>query len=139
MRIQTIRGTRDNGCVTSNNLTSNQLAKPELRDIIHYAEPRQISTLIVSGFGKTDGALGFVPTKIGKVPDSKLIGSSGYRYKVQGRLQDASTIVGQVSVSGANGSFSLRMKDSMLYPGMVARFHSGLHARVMDNPTGSGS
>ena len=136
MKIQIVKGKFDETCTMESNLIENQAHFPAISDIIQYAEQRMLSTLIVSG-AKTAESIGKVPTKIGTVPSSKLVGSSGYRYAVMGRIQQASVIDSQVGSSGTDGTFSLVLKDNYLYPGMVAIFHTGLQAREMGEPTGA--
>src|ERR1039457_1493112 len=100
MQIEIFQGKWSETCTNSNNLTANQLKRPIIRDILEYAEPRMLSTLIVSGaktpwdlqVGRTD----VVRTKIGTIPKDKEIGDNGYRYPVMGRIQSPSVIVSQV-------------------------------------------
>lgn len=129
----------DDTCTLSSNLTMNQVKAPEIRDVIQYTEPRMLSTLIVSG-AKTpwDTVGNNTKTKIGEIPKDKLIGDYGYRYFIQGRIEKNSEILGQVGSSGASGSFQLRIKDNMLYPGMVVFFYNDKRAaRVQSPPTPS--
>lgn len=136
-KIRIVKGKFDETCTISRNLTANQVKFPAIERVIQYAEPRMLSTLIVSGLGQTNKAIGKIKTRIGKIPSDRLIGDAGYRYMVQGRLQQASVILEQVGSSGTDGSFSLRLKDNYLTEGMIALFHSELQARVMSQPTGS--
>lgn len=144
-QINVFQGNWDETCTTQSNLTQNQAKMPVIRDIIQYAEPRMLSTLIVSG-AKTpwdlkEGRLpkdGGLKTKIGAIPKDKLIGDNAYRYNIQGRIQQKSFINAQVGTSGTDGSFQLSMMDSYLVPGMVAMFYDGnLQARVMSKPSGA--
>ena len=140
MKIQTIQGKWDDTCTTSNNITENALKKPFLREIMEYAEPRMLSTLIVSG-AKTpwdlrNGDTEAVKTKIGKIPDGQLIGDQAMRYKVQGRIQQKTVVLAQVGTTSPDGTFVLRMKDSYLYPGQMVKFYQDyFYARVMGAPT----
>jgi len=136
-KIQIVQGKFDETTTFQNNLTANQVKYPDIQKVIQYAEPRMLSTLIVSGYGQTDYNMGKMKTKIGTIPASDLIGSSGYKYLVQGRLQKASIILGLVDTPTTGGVFSLRMKDNYLTPGMVAVFNSGILCRVLGLPTGS--
>lgn len=136
-KIKIVEGRFTEECVTQSNLTENQLKFPAIKEVMQYAEPRQLSTLIVSGFGKTNQSLGKVKSRLGVIPEGKLIGDSEYRYAVQGRIQQSSTIVSQVGASTSAGVFSLRMRDNYLTPGMNTLFHTGLQARVQGLPTGA--
>ena len=136
MKIQVFQGKFDKTCTVSSNLTENQVKMPVIRDVIQYAEPRMISTLIVSGV-TSPYDLKNKPTRIGTIPSDKLIGDNAYRYQIQGRIQKPSEIVAQVGQSLPDGTFQLTMRDNLLYPGMVAVFYTGLQARVMSGPTGA--
>lgn len=137
MKIQIVKGKFDETCTLETNLIENQAHFPAIKDVIMYAEQRMLSTLIASG-AKDAQSIGKIPTKIGTIPKDKQVGSSGYRYAVQGRIQQASVILSQVGSSGADGTFSLKLKDNYMYNGMIGVFHGGeLQARVMGDPTGS--
>jgi hypothetical protein len=136
-RIQTRVGKFTETCVTENNLTENQLKKPIVRDFLEYADKRMISTLLVSGAVGPYG-VGYVPTKLGKVDDSKLIGNNAYQFDIMGRIQRASVIKYQVGSTSSDGTFQLAMEDNYLVPGMNVLFHgAGFQARVQGAPTGS--
>lgn len=144
MKIQIFKGSFDDTCTVSSNLTQNQAKKPEIRDIIQYAEPRMLSTLIVSGakspwdlqIGRTDT----VRTKIGVVPKDKLIGDNSYRYPIQGRIQENSVINTQVGTTSADGTFVLSMKDNYITPSMMVKFYTdGFYARVQGITGGPGN
>lgn len=141
MKIQITEGTFDQTCTTENDLIQNQIVYPEISDVMQYAEQRMITTLIVSGAKnpyQTEVGDTSVKTKIGKIPDDKLIGNAGYRYRVMGRIQKSTEINYQVGTSGSDGTFSLSMKENYLVPGMNAVFHGNrLEARVMSSPTGT--
>ncbi len=137
MKIQIVKGKFDETCTLESNLIENQAHFPAIKDVIMYAEQRMLSTLIVAG-ARDAQSIGKIPTKIGEIPKDKQVGSAGYRYAVQGRIQQASVIIEQIGASGPNGEFTLRMKDNYLYNGMIAVFHGQeLQARVMGDPTGS--
>ncbi len=139
-KIQTISGQWDETCTRSSNLILNQMKEPVIRDVIMYAEPRMLSTLIVSGAKSPwDTVPGDtkLKTKIGTIPKADLIGGNAYRYKIMGRIQNKSVINGQIGVSGADGTFQLSIKDNYLTPGMNAIFYDpSIQARVMAQPTG---
>jgi hypothetical protein len=135
------KGTYDETCTVSSNLTQNQIKKPEIRDVIMYAEPRMLSTLIVSGakapWDLQVGRMDNVRTKIGKVDQSKMIGDNGYRYQVQGRIQQKSIVVSQVGTTSADGTFVLILKDNYITPSMNVKFYTdGFYARVQGAPSG---
>lgn len=139
MKIRTISGKYDETCTVSANLTENAIKMPQIREVIEYAEPRMLTTLIVSGVKWGDqAAIGNaeVKSKIGTVPSDKLIGGVEYRYKVMGRIQRKSIINSQVGTS-SGPYFTLSMKDNLLYEGMNVLFYDGSQARVISNPVGS--
>jgi hypothetical protein len=135
-KIQIKKGKFGPQCTLSSNLTENQLKKPVIRDFLEHADKRSISTLLTSGAVGPYG-IGYVDTKIGKVDNSKKIGSNAYQFDVMGRISLPSTINAQVGASGADGTFKLSIKENMLYPGMTAIFNgAGFQARVQGSPTG---
>lgn len=141
-KIQTFAGKWDDTCTTENDLAANNLIKPVYREIMEYAEPRMLSTLIVSGakspWDLQEGRTDVVKTKIGAIPKDKLIGDNAMRYKIQGRIQKESIINGVVTQSTTTGDFSLSMQDNYLYPGQVVTFwYPGIQARVQGQPTGT--
>jgi hypothetical protein len=133
LMIKTMQRQFDQTCTLASNLTENQKVAPQIRDVIQYAEPRMLSTLIVGGAQTMwDTVSNNTKTKIGVIPSDKLIGDVGYRYAVMGRLQRKTVILGQVGTSGSDGSFSLRVRENLLYPGMnVAFYNDSFSARVM--------
>lgn len=142
-KIQVISGSWDETCTRSRNLTANQLKQPIIRDVIMYAEPRMLSTLIVSGAKSPwDTVPGDtkLKTNIGKIDKADLIGGNAYRYKIMGRIQKKSIINSQVGTSQPDGTFQLSLRDNYITPGMVVIFYSPLiQARVMSMPTGGAS
>lgn len=141
MKITVYRGGFDKTCTVSSNLTQNQQKMPIIRDIVQYAEPRMLSTMIVSGATKPWDLVGDrTKTKIGVVPSGKLIGDNAYRYNIQGRIQQKSVINAVVGTPGADGTFQLSLRDNYIVPGMVVTFHNPqMQARVMGLPSGSGT
>ena len=133
LQIVTTQRKWDQTCTKSANLTENQISRPEIRDIIMYAEPRMLSTLIAAGVESSWQTVGTVAkTKIGVIPKDKLIGSNAYIYEVMTRIQRNTEILGQVGTSGADGSFRLRLRDNIFYPGMNTQFHNdSFSARCM--------
>lgn len=140
-KIQIIEGDFDETCTVESDLGQNDIAYPVVSEILSYTEQRMITTLIVSG--ATEGYQGAmmrddIKTKIGVIPKSKLIGRSGYRYRLQGRIQKSSVILKQIGTSTSDGKFQLLMEDNYLTPGMNAEFPGNrFTARVYSNPTGS--
>lgn len=136
-KITVYQGRYDETCTVSANLTENQQKKPVIRDVIQYAEPRMLSTLIVSG-AKSPWDLQGTNTKnkIGKIPADKLIGDNAYRYNVLGRIQKKTVINSQIGSSGVDGTFQLSLRDNYIVPGMIVTFWDGLQARVQGLPGG---
>ena len=135
-KLQISRGTFDDTCTLQENLTANQLKYPAISNVIEYTEQSMVSTLIAAGVA-SPYEMKSKPSKIGMIPQDTLVGDVAYKYYVEGRIQKASVILEQVGSSGSDGSFSLRMKDNLLYEGMIAGFHKGLQARVQGEPSGS--
>ena len=124
-------------CTTESNLTENQMRAPAIRDFIEFTNQRMLSTILVSGY-KGQYGLGYIPTKIGKVDDSKKIGNNSYQFDVWTRLQKPSEINAQIGATSADGVFTLSIKDNYWYPGMNVLFNGqGFQARVMSGPVGS--
>jgi len=141
MKIQVTEGKWSKTCTTESDLLNNNLAFPEISDIMQYVEQRNLITYIVSGakYGPdTAPRDNTLKTKIGAIPEGKLIGSSGYRYRIMGRIQKPSKIVAEVGAATEGGYFQLAMEDSMLYPGLVVNFATvNLQARVDSAGTGA--
>ena len=139
IKINTVQKTFNETCTVSSNLVQNFMTRPVVRQIMEYAEPRMLSTLIVSGATSPwDTVSNNAKTAIGTIPKDKTIGSNGYRYQKHGRIQIASEIIAQVGTSLASGFFQLRMKDNYLVPGMNVLFYDDtFQARVMGLPSGT--
>lgn len=141
VQINSRLGRYDGTCTVSANLTEAGIKRPEIRDIVQYSEPRMITTLLTSG--ATDPYQAVVGsnelrTKIGTIPEGKLIGDNQYRYAIMGRIQRASIINGLVGTPSADGYFQLSLKDDLLYDGMNVTFYDeAIQARVMGDPTGT--
>ena len=140
-KIQLTEGKYDLTCTVENDLAQNDIARPEISDLLSYTEKRMLTTLIVSGATEGWEAQKYVTdikTKIGTIPSDKLIGRNGYQYLLQGRIQRASVIVGQVGASGLDGTFTLIMRDQYLTHGDNCEFHGErLTARVETPVTGT--
>jgi hypothetical protein len=130
-------------CTTQDSLIANQASKPVVRKLLEYKNKRYLMTLLTSGALQGKGSEYFINndqvTKVPliKVPEVGGIGSNAYQFDVIGRIEKAAQIKSQIGASGANGSFTLLMLDTYLYPGQMCRFSSGYQARVQGYPTGS--
>jgi hypothetical protein len=123
----------------ASNLSQNYLTKPIVRDIMEYTEKRSLVTLIAAGV-EYDGQIkgeNMKRTKIGVIPDSKLIAGSRYDYQVMGRIEQESIIVAQVGTSQTTGEFTAQMFNNLLYVGVICRFYTGRLAIVQSYNGGS--
>ena len=136
-KISINQGTWSDTCTTENDLILNAAKYPEFRNMMEYVQKRALSTLIASGDLSPYGITNPNKAKI-KVVDSKLIGNSGYKYNVMGRITKATPILSQVGSSGSDGTFVLKMQDNYLHEGDIVMFNGQrLQARVMTSGTGS--
>lgn len=139
IKIQT--GTFSNECIAQYDLIANQAAFPQIRPMLDFVQQRQMCTLITSGAVTPYGINYKTPTDIPNVESKsqgKGIGSDSYQFRIMGRIEAASPILGQVGTSGTDGSFSLKMQDNTLFPGDNATFYGGRRiARVMAGPRAS--
>lgn len=143
-KIQVYAGSYSPECTSEYDLVQNQAVIPEIRDMLDYVQGRQMITLITNGsvspYGIVDTkkqvALPGVETS-GRY-EGKAIGSNAYQFRVIGRIEQPSVILSQVGVSGADGSFSLKMADRHLNKGEVVLFYGGRFvATVMSQPRGA--
>lgn len=113
--------------------------------VIMYAERRTLMTFITAGVSEgrytAPGYYGkdTAQTYIKPVPKGQLTKNLAWKYKVMGRIQKASVIVGSYGVPTAGtattaGSFMLKMKTDELKPGQNCVFYNGKHARVQSHP-----
>ncbi len=119
-------------------LAQNQLIEPAYRTILAYSQKRMLMTLITSGAVGQFGVKN-IPSKVKDLEQKagKTIGSKGYQFAVQGRIQRSIEINSQIGASRPDGSFTLSLKDR-LYEGMNCNFNGqAFSARVMTNPQGS--
>lgn len=154
MKIQITYGSVSEGDAQEYHLVSNHLIDPtkNIDKLIMYAEQRHLMTLLVSGArdsrytvaGVTPKGGDTVETKIKQIPQSEMVSSNAWSYKIMGRIQKSSEIVGVAPVgvvvaatATKGGTFKLAMKDNYLTPGMNVVFANGEHARVLSRPTGS--
>ncbi len=70
---------------------------------------------------------------------TKAVGANAWQFPVMGKLDKASTILGQVGSTQADGRFQLRIKErTTLYDGMVCMFNGNMFmAQVEGNPQGN--
>lgn len=139
-QISVTRGTFSNECTSQYDLIQNQAIFPQIREMIDYVQRRQLSTLLTSGVVTPYGINASAQTRIPNVETkSKPIGADAYQFRIMGRIEQASVIVGQVGASGSDGSFSLKMQDNSLQKGDMPVFYGGRKtARVMTGPVASG-
>lgn len=155
MKIKITQGSVSPGDANEYHLVSNHLIDPtkNIDKVIMYAEQRHLMTLLTSGarsgrytapgiLPSNQGAT--VKTKIKEIPQGEMVSSNAWSYKIMGRIQKASEIVGTAAVgtptagtSTKGGTFKLYLKDDYLTIGMNAVFTNGEHARVMSRPTGA--
>jgi len=153
MRIKITQGNISPGDTNEFHLVSNHLIDPtkNIDKVIMYAEQRYLMTLLTSGARDSRfTAPGVLPTggntvktKIKEIPAGEMVSSNAWSYKIMGRIQKASEIVGTAAVgtptagtTTKGGTFKLYLKDDYLTLGMNAVFPNGEHARVMSRPTG---
>lgn len=153
MKIKIEHGSVSEGDAQEYHLVQNHLIDPSknVDKVIMYAEQRHLMTLLVSGArdskytapGYTPSGKDSIQTKIPNIPQSELISSNAWSYKIMGRIQKSCEVIGTAvvgtSTSGSTtkgGTFALYIKDSYLTIGMNCVFPNGEHARVMSRPTG---
>ena len=151
MRIQIEQGSVSESDVREKHLVSNHLNNPDagLDEMIMYAEKRYLMTLLVSGASTgNDTRYGYTPkggdtikSKISPIPKGELIDGNAYKFRIMGRIQKESVIVGNAAVgtptagsSSAGGFFKLHLEDNYLTNAMNALFPNGKQARVMGVP-----
>lgn len=154
MKIKITQGKVSEGDAQEYHLVSNHLIDPtkNIDKVIMYAEQRHLMTLLTSG--ARDGrytAPGVLPTNQGEtvktaikqIPAGEMVSSNAWSYKIMGRIQKASEVVGTAAVgtptagiSNKGGTFKIYLKDDYMTIGMNCVFPNGEHARVMSRPTG---
>lgn len=136
IKIQT--GSFSTECIAQYDLIANQAAFPQIRPMMDFVQQRQMTTLITSGAVTPYGINYKTPTNIPNVESKSQgrgIGSDSYQFRIMGRIEAPSPILGQVGTSGLDGTFSLKMGDNTLFPGDNASFYGGRKiARVMAGP-----
>lgn len=146
-KIQVYRGRVDENEANHLHLVRNHLLDPkaQIDKMIQYTERRHLMTFLTAGaregrytapgwYGKDTAK-----TVIKQVPQGELTSSMSWSYKVMGRIQKASVILGEVgtaslSTTDTGAIFTLKMKDNLLYPGMNAMFPNGKLGRVQSKP-----
>ena len=154
MKIQITYGSVSEGDAQEYHLVTNHLIDPtkNIDKLIMYAEQRHLMTLLTSGArdsrytasGVTPAGGDTVSTKIKQIPMAEMVSSNAWSYKIMGRIQKSSEIIGNAPIGVVvaatdtkGGVFKLAMRDNYLTPGMNVIFPNGEHARVMNRPTGS--
>jgi len=153
MKIKITQGRVSEGDAQEYHLVSNHLIDPtkNIDKVIMYAEQRHLMTLLTSGArssrytapGITPSGGDTVKTKIQAIPTGEMVSSNAWSYKIMGRIQKASEVVGTAAVgtptagtSTKGGTFKLYLKDDYHTIGMNCVFPNGEHARVMSRPQG---
>ena len=154
MKIKITHGNVSEGDAQDYHLVQNHLLNPDanIDRVIMYAEKRYLMTLLTSGVvdskytaaGVTPSNGDTVKTHIKPVPHGEMTANNSWSYRIMGRIQKESEIVGTSAYgtpttgnSSKGGTFQLILRDNYLTNGMVAVFPNGEHARVMGRPTGS--
>lgn len=141
-QIKVTTGQFSNECVSQYDLIANQAAFPQIRPMIDFVQRRQMTTLITSGAITPYGVNYKKPTNIPNVEvkgKSIGIGSDAYQFRIMGRPEAITPILGQVGTSGTDGTFTLKMQENNLFPGDNVTFYGGRKvARVMASRGQSG-
>ena len=154
MKIKIYHGSVSEGDAQEYHLTQHHLLDPSknIDKVIMYAEQRYLMTLLVSGARSgrytAPGVLpkggDTVATKIKQIPSGEMVSANSWSYKIMGRIQKSSEIVGTAAVGTIVNStttrgctFKIYLKDNYMVPGMNCVFPNGKMARVMTHPTGS--
>jgi len=153
MKIKITQGKVSQGDANEYHLVSNHLIDPtkNIDKVIMYAEQRHLMTLLTSGARSARyTAPGILPTKgetvkthIKEIPNGEMVNGNSWSYKIMGRIQKSSEIVGTAAVgtptvgtSTKGGTFKIYLKDDYQTIGMNCVFFNGKQARVMSRPTG---
>lgn len=135
-------------CTTEMSLNESNLLQPEMRTYIEKTSQRFLAAILTNpsaingGMGSdywVDKNASARQNGIDPVQSEKGIGSSSFRFSVQGKLEKPSQIIRQQGASGADGSFTLLMRDQVLFKNHVVRFPSGYTALVVSSGQGSTS
>ena len=146
-KIQIYRGRVDENEANHLHLVRNHLLRPQdnIDRVIQYAERRHLMTFLTAGVREgrytAPGYYGIdtADTVVKQVPQGELTSSMAWSYKVMGRIQKPSVILGEIgtaslATSDTGAIFTLKMRDNMLWPGMNAIFPNGKLARVQNKP-----
>lgn len=136
-KIQINTGTYSDTCTTENDLLLNAAKYPAFREMMEYVQRRSLSTFLTSGGVTPYGIENPNKSKV-KVVDGKLIGNSGYKYNIMGRIEKATAILSQVGSSQSDGTFTLKMQERYLHKGDVVMFN-GQRLQAIVHTSGTGS
>lgn len=138
-KITISTGTYTDTCTYESDLIANQAKRPEIRNMMEYANRRALTTLLTSGVVTPYGINNDEKTKMAEVSTKgTAIGNNEYQFAVMGRLEKASVIVKQIGATTADGRFTLLMNDRHLFDGMNVVFNGArFQARVDGAPQGS--
>jgi len=153
MKIKITHGSVSDGDAQEFHLVQNHLLDPtkNIDKVIMYAEQRHLMTLLTSGARDSRyTAPGVIPkggdtvaTKIKQIPKGEMVSSNAWSYKIMGRIQKSSEVLGTAPVGTVTTAtntkgctFKLYLKDSYMTLGMNCVFPNGEHGRVMSRPTG---
>jgi hypothetical protein len=136
-QIKITTGTFGTDTTAQLDLIANQAAYPQIRPLLERVQRRQMTTLITAGVVTPYGIKYDKPTNIPDVASkgTKGIGADAYQFRIMGRIESISPIVGQIGASNTDGSFTLKMQDDTQTIGNNVTFYGGRKmARVMAGP-----
>jgi len=138
-RITITTGGYTETATVQNDLIANQAQFPEIREMLDYANRRNLTTLLTSGVVTPYGINNDEATKIPNVDTKGTgIGNNGYQFRIMGRIEKPSVITAQIGATLSDGSFTLRMADRHLNKGMACMFNGGRFiAQVVSQPRGN--
>jgi len=147
IKVRTERFSQES-CTTELSLNESNILKPHVRNFLEKRGQRFLAALLTNPNAITGGSGSdyWVNTNdtgrqssLNMVKHEKGIGSNTYRFDVQGKIEKPSMIARQQGASGADGSFTLLMKDQVLYKNHTVRFASGFTAVVVSRGQGTPS
>lgn len=154
MQIKITEGSVAPEDISQKHLITNHLIdeSKNIDKVIMYAETRHVMTMLTSGVRSSKYAFkGYLPvgadqktvkTVMPKIPKGEMLSDNAWRWKVMGRIQKESVVVGSAAVgtivpasSTSGGFFAIHLQDDYLKNQMNAIFPSGKIARVLGEPT----